>query len=134
MALSPEKAVVLRNLLLVGSGGFLGSIARYYVSRLNLLVDVLSVPAGTLLVNVAGSFLIGFLAGVSDKSDILPGEWRLFLMTGLCGGFTTFSSFTNESMVLLHNGQMLSFLLYTGLSLFLGLAAVFLGFSLTNLL
>ena len=134
MALSPEKAVVLRNLLLVGSGGFLVSIARYYVSRLNLLVDVLSVPAGTLLVNVAGSFLIGFLAGVSDKSDILPGEWRLFLMTGLCGGFTTFSSFTNESMVLLHNGQMLSFLLYTGLSLFLGLAAVFLGFSLTNLL
>jgi CrcB protein len=134
MALSPEKAVIIRNLLLVGSGGFLGSIARYYVSRLNLLVDVLSVPAGTLLVNVAGSFLIGFLAGVSDKSDILPGEWRLFLMTGLCGGFTTFSSFTNESMVLLHNGQMLSFLLYTGLSLFLGLAAVFLGFSLTNLL
>lgn len=134
MALSPEKTVIIRNLLLVGSGGFLGSIARYYVSRLNLLVDVLSVPAGTLLVNVAGSFLIGFLAGVSDKSDILPGEWRLFLMTGLCGGFTTFSSFTNESMVLLHNGQMLSFLLYTGLSLFLGLAAVFLGFSLTNLL
>ncbi len=134
MAFSPEKAVILRNLLLVGSGGFLGSIARYYVSRLNLLVDVLSVPVGTLLVNVAGSFLIGFLAGVSDKSDILPGEWRLFLMTGLCGGFTTFSSFTNESMVLLHNGQMLSFLLYTGLSLFLGLAAVFLGFSLTNLM
>lgn len=134
MALSPEKVVILRNLLLVGSGGFLGSIARYYVSRLNLLVDVLSVPAGTLLVNVAGSFLIGFLAGVSEKSDILPGEWRLFLMTGLCGGFTTFSSFTNESMVLLHNGQILSFLLYTGLSLFLGLAAVFLGFSLTNLL
>jgi len=131
---SAEGTGMIRNLLLVGSGGFLGSMARYYVSRLNLLVDILSIPAGTLLVNVAGSFLIGFLAGVSDKTNILPGEWRLFLMTGLCGGFTTFSSFTNESMVLLHNGQFLSFLLYAGLSLFLGMAAVFLGFSLTNLL
>ncbi len=134
MADSAEAAGMIRNMLIVGSGGFLGSIARYYVSKLNLLVDILSVPAGTLLVNVAGSFLIGFLAGLSDRTNILPGEWRLFLMTGLCGGFTTFSSFTNESMVLLHNGQFLSFLVYAGLSLFLGMAAVFLGFSLTNLL
>ncbi len=125
---------MIRNILLVGAGGFLGSIARYFVSRLNLTIDFLSIPVGTLLVNVAGSLIIGFLAGISDRSNLLNAEWRLFMMVGLCGGFTTFSSFTNESMVLLHNGQILSVLLYAGLSLFLGLVAVYSGYLLTNLM
>lgn len=125
---------MIKNILLIGTGGFIGSVARYFVSMLNLKIEFFSIPAGTLLVNITGSLIIGFLTGIAEKSTILTLEWRLFLMVGLCGGFTTFSSFTNENLMLLHNGQILSLLLYTGLSLFLGFAAVFLGFVSSNLL
>ncbi|MCB9027808.1 MAG: fluoride efflux transporter CrcB [Bacteroidales bacterium] len=125
---------MLKNLLIIGSGGFIGSIARYLVSQLNLTVTFHSVPVGTLAVNVIGSFLIGFLTGIAEKSMILSPEWRLFLMVGLCGGFTTFSTFTGENLMLAHNGQLLTVLLYTGLSIFLGFLAVYLGYVLTNLL
>ena len=65
---------------------------------------------------------------------ILTPEWRLFLMVGLCGGFTTFSAFANENLMLIHTGQGLAVLLYTGLSIFLGFLAVYLGYVTTNLL
>lgn len=125
---------MIRNVLLVGFGGFLGSVCRYYLSRLNLRIEWLSVPVGTLSVNVIGSFVIGFLTGIAAKSELLSAEWRLFLMVGLCGGFTTFSTFANENLMLMHNGQFFSMFLYTGLSLLLGFAAVYLGYALTNLL
>lgn len=125
---------MLKNLLIIGSGGFIGSIARYMVSQLNLNVTFHSIPVGTLTVNVAGSFIIGFLTGIAEKSMILTPEWRLFLMVGLCGGFTTFSAFANENLMLIHNGQLMSVLLYTGLSIFLGFLAVYLGYVTTNLL
>lgn len=125
---------MLKNLLIIGSGGFIGSIARYLVSHLNLTVSFHSVPVGTLLVNVTGCLLIGFLTGVADKSMILSIEWRLFLMAGLCGGFTTFSAFANENLMLIHNGQIAAVLLYTALSIFLGFLAVYLGYMTTNLL
>lgn len=125
---------MIKNLLMIGAGGFLGSIARYLVSQLNLTVSFHSIPVGTLTVNVAGSFLIGFLTGIAEKSMILTPGWRLFLMVGLCGGFTTFSAFANENLMLIHNGQGLAVLLYTGLSIFLGFLAVYLGFITTNLL
>ena len=125
---------MIKNILLIGAGGFLGSIARYFVSLLNLSISFYSVPVGTLLVNVTGSLIIGFLTGIADKSMILSTEWRLFLMVGLCGGFTTFSTFTNENLMLLHNGQLLTVLLYTGLSIFLGFLAVYIGYVITNLL
>ena len=125
---------MIKNLLIIGTGGFIGSIARYLVSHLNLSVSLHSIPVGTLIVNVAGSFLIGFLTGIAEKSMILTSEWRLFLMVGLCGGFTTFSAFANENLMLIHNGQILAVLLYTGLSIFLGFLAVYLGYVTTNLL
>lgn len=125
---------MIKNLLIIGTGGFLGSIARYLVSQLNLTVSFHSIPVGTLTVNVAGSFLIGFLTGIAEKSMILTPEWRLFLMVGLCGGFTTFSAFTNENLMLIHTGQGLAVLLYTALSIFLGFLAVYLGYVATNLL
>ncbi len=125
---------MIKNLLIIGTGGFIGSIARYLVSHLNLSVSLHSIPVGTLIVNVAGSFLIGFLTGIAEKSMILTPEWRLFLMVGLCGGFTTFSAFANENLMLIHNGQILAVLLYTGLSIFLGFLAVYLGYVTTNLL
>ena len=125
---------MLKQLLLIGTGGFIGSVARYLVSRLNTRIDWLSIPIGTLTVNVLGSLLIGFLIGISEKSPILTVEWRMFLMVGLCGGFTTFSSFSGENLVLMKNGQILPLLLYTGLSVFLGFIAVYLGYISTKLM
>ena len=125
---------MFRNILLVGIGGFAGSVLRYFVSKLNLSIDLFSIPVGTLLVNITGSYIIGFLTGISEKSELISAEWRLFLMVGLCGGFTTFSSFTNENLILLHNGQVATVLLYSGLSIFLGFVAVYAGFITTNLL
>lgn len=125
---------MFRNILYIGFGGFIGSVARYLVSSLNLTISFFSIPVGTLIVNVAGSFLIGFLTGIADKSVILTAGWRLFLMVGVCGGFTTFSTFAGENLMLLHNGQLLTLLAYTGASIFLGFTAVYLGYVLTNIL
>ena len=125
---------MIKHLLLVGLGGFAGSIARYLVSRLNTSIEWFSIPVGTLVVNVAGSLLIGFLIGISEKSPILTVELRMLLMVGLCGGFTTFSSFTGENLMLIRNGQIMPVLLYTALSVLLGFTAVYLGYISTKLL
>ncbi len=125
---------MIKHLLLIGAGGFVGSVARFLVSRLNNRIDWFSMPVGTLTVNVVGSLLIGFLIGISEKSPILNVEWRMFLMVGLCGGFTTFSSFTGENLMLLRNGQFLPLLLYTALSILLGFTAVYLGYLSTKLM
>ena len=125
---------MIKNLILIGAGGFIGSVARYLVSRLNTHVEWLSIPVGTLAVNVLGSLLIGFLIGISEKSPVLTLELRMFLMVGFCGGFTTFSSFSGENLMLMRNGQFLPLFLYTGLSILLGFTAVYLGFISTKLL
>lgn len=125
---------MFKQIMIIGLGGFIGTVARYFVSRLNLTVEFFAIPVGTLVVNILGSFIIGFLTGISEKSDWLTTEWRLFLMVGICGGFTTFSSFTNENLMLMHNGQFTSVFLYTGLSLFVGFLSVYLGYITTNLL
>jgi CrcB protein len=125
---------MLKTILLVGTGGFIGSVARYYVSRLNLQVDFFSIPVGTLLVNILGSFLLGFLTGVAAKTILLNADLRLLLMVGLCGGFTTFSTFSGENLMLMQNGQLLSVLLYTALSIILGFTAIYLGYQSSNLL
>jgi len=123
----------MKQLLIVGFGGAIGSIARFLVSKLNLHWHFLSIPMGTLTVNVLGSLLIGFIAGVSARTEIISPSMRLFLMVGICGGFTTFSSFTNENLTLMQNGQFLSVLLYTGFSIFFGFLAVYLGYVASNL-
>jgi fluoride exporter len=125
---------MMKQVVLVGLGGFIGSVCRYFLSRLNLEYNFLSLPLGTLSVNVLGSYIIGMLTGISEKSDLLTTEWRLFLMVGICGGFTTFSSFTNENLMLMHNGQFFTVFLYSGLSIVLGFLAVYLGYITTNLL
>ena len=125
---------MLKKLLLIGFGGFTGSIARYFVSQLNLSIEFHSIPVGTLLANVLGCLIIGVLTGIADKSALLTLEVRLFLMIGFCGGFTTFSTFANENLMLLHSGELLTILLYSGLSIFLGFLAVYLGYVITNAL
>jgi len=125
---------MIKHILLVGLGGFAGSVARYFVSRLNSHVEFLSIPIGTLLVNVTGSLLIGFLIGIAEKSPVLTVELRLLLMVGLCGGFTTFSTFTGENLMLMRSGQFLPLFIYTGLSVLLGFLAVYAGFVITKFL
>ena len=124
----------MKHLLLVGLGGFIGSVARFLVSKLNLSWHFLSIPMGTLTVNVLGSFIIGILVGISVKSDLISTDLRLFLMVGFCGGFTTFSSFSSENLILMQNGQVVTVLIYTALSILLGFLAVYLGYIFTNLL
>ena len=118
----------MKEILLVGLGGFAGSVARYLVSKLNITWQVFAIPLGTLTVNVLGSLIIGILVGLSVKSNLVSTELRLLLMVGFCGGFTTFSSFTNENLMLMQNGQFLTVILYTILSVILGFLAVYLGY------
>ena len=123
---------MLKNILLIGLGGAAGSIARYFISKLNLNVDFLSLPVGTLIVNIGGSFIIGLLTGITERSPVLTVELRLLLMVGLCGGFTTFSTFSGENLMLMRNGQFFSVLLYTGLSILFGFLAVYFGYITTK--
>ena len=118
---------MIKVLLLVGSGGFIGSIARYLVQQLMHEKFDTGFPIGTLTVNIIGSFIIGVIYAVSEKTGVLSSELRLFLAVGLCGGFTTFSSFSYESFKMISLEQFFFVALYMGLSLFLGLLATFLG-------
>src|SRR5690349_23792909 len=99
----------MRILLLIGAGGFLGSVARYLTQQGIGKILPLTFPYGTFIVNLAGCFLIGVLYGISDRSNFMSTEWRLFLTTGFCGGFTTFSTFSMEAYSLVRDGQYLYF-------------------------
>lgn len=116
---------------LVGVGGFLGTVARFLVGVATVREGVSGFPYGTFAVNVAGCFLIGIFAGLAERYDWLP-ETRVFLMTGLCGGFTTFSAFAIENVRLLQEKDYTTFALYTFASLAVGIAATFLGLVITR--
>jgi CrcB protein len=115
------------NVLLVGVGGFVGSIARYLVAVLfaNQMSSVF--PFATLAVNIVGCFVIGVLFALSDRGNILSPEWRVLLTTGFCGGFTTFSTFSYESLRLIQDGEYLYVALYVLASVVIGLAATYVG-------
>lgn len=118
---------MIKSILIAGVGGFAGTVLRFLISRYIQLHYVTVFPWGTFLVNIAGSFIIGVLYGISEKGNFLSSEWRLFATVGFCGGFTTFSSFSNDSLILLQNKEFLNFAFYSGLSFFLGLIAVLAG-------
>lgn len=115
---------MVKQLLLVGFGGFAGSIARFLVSRLNLTWNFHSIPMGTLTVNILGSLIIGFISGLIIHSSTSTENLKLLLITGFCGGFTTFSAFTFENLQLIQEGYHGTALIYIGTSLILGILAV----------
>jgi len=118
---------MLKSILIVGIGGFIGTVARFLISRY-FQFNITSVfPWGTFIINITGCLLIGIIYGISEKSDALSPEIRLFLTVGICGGFTTFSTFSNDAFMLVREQEWIRFALYASLSLFIGLMAVYLG-------
>ena len=121
----------MKHALLVGLGGFIGSIARYRLGGAILDHSALwRFPLSTFAVNVIGCFAIGALAALVEHRGFFSPETRLFLFTGLLGGFTTFSAFGFEGLTLLRRGEIGIAVAYAGLSVLGGLAAVWLGFRL----
>ena len=119
----------LKQLLLVGAGGFIGSVFRFLISGWVQRLAVTGVfPYGTLAVNVIGCFLIGILGGLAEYRQVLEPGQRLFLMIGVLGGFTTFSTFAFETLSLMQDAELLKSLVNTLLQVCLGLAAAFAGF------
>lgn len=124
---------MIKTLLLIGTGGFLGSISRYLTSHYMQNNFPSAFPFGTFIVNITGCLLIGLIYGASEKSSMITSEWKMFLAVGFCGGFTTFSAFANENLALLRDGDFFHFTIYTGLSIFLGLTATFIGVLVTKI-
>jgi fluoride exporter len=121
-----------RTIIFVGIGGMLGSIARYLAALAITKAAPAAFPYGTFAVNVAGCLMIGVILGLSQRYEWLTPEWRFFLVTGFCGGFTTFSSFAYENILLLQNKQYTTFAAYALLSFGLCLGAVLAGLFLTR--
>lgn len=109
---------------LVGAGGFVGSVLRYWVSgAVYTLAAAPRLPWGTLVVNVAGCFAIGLLGGLADSRGLLAASGRLFLLIGVLGGFTTFSTFGYETLALLRDQALARAFLNAALQLTLGVTA-----------
>lgn len=119
---------MIKELLCVGAGGFIGSVMRYLIA-LAFSQNGNGFPWGTFTVNILGSLAIGIFGGLINRSPNISTALGLFLTVGLCGGFTTFSTFSKESLLLLQSGNYLGLCGYIGGSVALGLVAAWLGFS-----
>ncbi|MBK9731298.1 MAG: fluoride efflux transporter CrcB [Chitinophagaceae bacterium] len=119
-------------LIIVGLGGFLGTVARFLSQQLVYKLYPVVFPYGTLVVNITGCFLIGIFYALSERGNVLSPDWRMFLTTGFCGGFTTFSAFTYESVQLINNKDYLYLAIYASVSVAAGIAATFAGIWLTK--
>ena len=117
----------IRNIIAVGAGSFIGGIARYLVS---LAMKGISkgFPWATLFVNLLGCLIIGLLWGYLSRNASESISWGLFLTVGLCGGFTTFSTFSKEALTMLQTGQIWGFASYIAISILAGIALVALGY------
>ena len=116
----------MKSFLLIFLGGGLGSGLRYLVSiAMNQYSKVF--PFGTFTVNIVGCLLIGLILGYAQKDNTLTSNQTLLLVTGFCGGFTTFSAFANENLELIKNGEIFDFSMYSISSIVVGIVAVFVG-------
>ncbi len=125
---------MLKGVIIVGIGGFLGSVSRYLLSQFIHRAINTNFPLGTLVINILGCFLIGLLFGLFERGSLISPNMRLFLTVGFCGGFTTFSTFSNDTVNLVNDSEVFYLFLYTGLSIFAGIGCTFLGKFLANYL
>jgi CrcB protein len=123
----------MRILLLIGTGSFIGGVLRYGLSQFIQTKFLSAFPFGTLGINLLGCFAIGLVFALSERTNMSP-EMRLFLATGICGGFTTFSAFSNETFSLMRDGQLLYASAYITSSVLFGLLATFFGYSFLKLI
>jgi len=123
----------MQNVLLVGLGGFIGSAGRYLVSGwVQSAIDKPLLPFGTLAVNVLGCLVIGLLGGLAEVREIMHPNARMFVMVGMLGGFTTFSTFGYETFALGRDGQIVMALANIGTQVVLGLVAVWAGYAMAR--
>lgn len=123
----------MKSIVLVGIGGLIGSVARYKLGGWVLHLTTLEkFPWSTFAVNVSGCLAVGVLAGLVEKYDWFAADTRLFLFTGVLGGFTTFSAFGLDALYLVRRGELLTAASYAGLSVVFGIAAVWLGLKLAG--
>lgn len=124
----------LTDIFFVFIGSGLGGVCRYLANMLTprLFASLLAWPWATMIVNILGCLLIGVFYGLSDSSSMLSPKLRLLLTVGFCGGFTTFSTFANENYLMLQANQLIPALLYTLLSVVIGVGAVYLGYLMTR--
>ncbi len=116
----------------IAAGSAIGGVSRYLLGGLiQRLLDT-TFPAGTLLINVTGSLLLGAILRYGVETPTLTPELRGFLTIGLCGGYTTFSTFSYETVALMEDGEWGRAALYAGLSVGLSILAAFLGFALAR--
>ena len=115
----------------IGAGSFIGGVFRYLLSLLIQSKTTNDFPLATLTANIVGCFLIGIVFGFFDKG-VVSHEWKLFLATGVLGGFTTFSAFSIETLTLFRGGQIGHALLYVLASVLLGLLATYIAYLLTK--
>lgn len=127
-------ANMLKNILLVALGGACGSVARYLLSKLVQDNALSNFPFGTMTVNILGCLLIGMVYGLTENNINISPALKLLLTVGFCGGFTTFSTFMNESLSLLRADSATMMALYVGGSVALGLLAVFAGLQIIKLI
>ena len=116
-----------RSLLFIGIGSFIGGICRYLLQQFIQNNYPSSIPFGTLIVNITGCFAIGLVYELAAKGNLLSSEMRLFHATGICGGYTTFSSFAYENVSMVLDGEFYYSILYLVLSVVVGFGAVHAG-------
>ncbi len=123
---------LFKSIFIVGVGSFAGGSLRYLISVL-MKSQTNGFPFGTLCVNLLGCLLIGVLYGFAARHPLMSQNTLLLLTTGFCGGFTTFSTFANESLQLLQNQNITTFAIYVSASVIIGIALVFCGYALSKL-
>ena len=117
----------MQKILYVGIGGFIGAVLRYIISIHSPKLFGTTLPYGTLIVNVMGGILIGFITQLSISTQMISPNLKLFLTTGIMGGLTTFSTFSNETINLFSEGSYILAIINICLNLFLSLIGVILG-------
>ncbi len=123
---------MFKAMIIAGLGGFLGTCGRYLVGKLAHHVFTSPFPYGTFAVNIIGCFIIGIFFGLAEKTHVISANMNVFLITGFCGGFTTFSSFSDDMYLLMQNKQYGYFATYLALSIILGIILVWIGRSLVK--